>query len=70
MAVLGGAGYLQKLSPGFATGRRGKGLARRFGRVIHVVDSSTIALKRLLHRLGTAAPAQSRRQASCAAGLA
>jgi Transposase DDE domain/Domain of unknown function (DUF4372) len=35
---------LQKLSPGFATGRRGKGLARRFRRVIHVVDSSTIAL--------------------------
>ena len=36
--------HLQKLSPGFATGRRGKGLARRFRRVIHVVDSSTIAL--------------------------
>jgi hypothetical protein len=35
---------LQKLSPGFAAGRRGKGLARRFRRVIHVVDSSTIAL--------------------------
>jgi Transposase DDE domain len=35
---------LQKLSPGFATGGRGKGLARRFRRVIHVVDSSTIAL--------------------------
>jgi hypothetical protein len=36
--------HLQKLAPGFAAGRRGKGLARRFRRVIHVVDSSTIAL--------------------------
>ena len=36
--------HLQNLSPGFAAGRRGKGLARRFRRVIHVVDSSTIAL--------------------------
>ena len=36
--------HLQKLSPRFATGHRGKGLARRFRRVIHVVDSSTIAL--------------------------
>ena len=36
--------HLQKLSPGFAAGRRSKGLARRFRRVIHVVDSSTIAL--------------------------
>jgi hypothetical protein len=36
--------HLQKLSPGFGTGRRGKGLAHRFRRVIHVVDSSTIAL--------------------------
>ena len=36
--------HLQTLSPGFATGGRGKGLARRFHRVIHVVDSSTIAL--------------------------
>jgi hypothetical protein len=36
--------HLQKLSPGFAAGRRGKGLTRRFRRVIHVVDSSTIAL--------------------------
>jgi hypothetical protein len=62
--------HLQKLSPGFATGRRGKGLARRFRRVIHVVDSSTIALKRFLHRLGAAPPAQSRRQASCASGPA
>jgi hypothetical protein len=31
-------------SPGFGTGGRGKGLVRRFWRVIHVVDSSTIAL--------------------------
>jgi hypothetical protein len=36
--------HLQKLSPRFAAGRRGTGLARRFRRVIHVVDSSTIAL--------------------------
>jgi hypothetical protein len=36
--------HLQKLSPGFGIGGRGKGLARRFRRVIHVVDSSTIAL--------------------------
>jgi len=36
--------HLQKLSPGFAAGARGKGLARRFRRLIHVVDSSTIAL--------------------------
>jgi Transposase DDE domain len=36
--------HLQGLSPGFAAGRRGTGLARRFRRVIHVVDSSTIAL--------------------------
>jgi hypothetical protein len=36
--------HLEKLSPGFAAGRRGRGLARRFRRVIHVVDSSTIAL--------------------------
>ena len=56
--------HLQKLSPGFAAGRRGKGLARRFRRVIHVVDSSTIALKRLLHRLGAAPSAQGRRQYS------
>jgi hypothetical protein len=31
--------HLQKLSPGFAAGRRGKGLARRFRRVIHVVET-------------------------------
>jgi len=36
--------HLQKISPGFAAGGRGQGLARRFRRVIHVVDSSTIAL--------------------------
>jgi hypothetical protein len=36
--------HLQKLSPVFGTGARGKGLARRFRRIIHVVDSSTIAL--------------------------
>src|SRR6516165_12665017 len=49
---------------------RGKGLARRFRRVIHVVDSSTIALIAFLHRLGAAPSAESRRQAPCAAGLA
>ena len=62
--------HLQKLSPGFAAGGRGKGLARRFRRVIHVVDSSTIALIAFLHRLGAAPSAESRRQAPCAAGLA
>jgi hypothetical protein len=36
--------HLQKLSSRFAAGRRGKGLTRRFRRVIHVVDSSTITL--------------------------
>jgi hypothetical protein len=35
-------GYLQTLQPGFARGNRGKGVARRFRRVIHVVDSTTI----------------------------
>lgn len=36
--------HLQKLSPGFARGRLGRGVTRRFRRVIHVVDSTTIAL--------------------------
>lgn len=36
--------HLQSLSPGFVRGNRGKGLARRFRRVIHVVDSTTIQL--------------------------
>jgi len=36
--------HLWKLSPGFARGRRGRGVTRRFRRVIHVVDSTTIAL--------------------------
>jgi hypothetical protein len=36
--------HLQSLQPGFARGQRGKGLARRFRRVIHVVDSTTIQL--------------------------
>jgi hypothetical protein len=62
--------HLQKLSPGFAVGHRGQGLARRFQRVIHVVDSSTICADRLLHRLVAAPSTQSRRQASCASGLA
>lgn len=37
-------GHLQTLQPGFACGNRGKGVARRFRRVIHVVDSTTIQL--------------------------
>ena len=36
--------HLQSLQPGFAKGQRGKGLARRFKRIIHVVDSTTIQL--------------------------
>jgi len=37
-------GHLQTLQPGFARGPRGKGVARRFRRAIHVVDSTTIQL--------------------------
>ena len=37
-------GHLQTLQPGFARGSRGKGMARRFRRAIHVVDSTTIQL--------------------------
>jgi hypothetical protein len=37
-------GHLQNLQPGFARGNRGKGVARRFRRVVHVVDSTTIQL--------------------------
>src|SRR6266481_1213174 len=37
-------GHLQTLQPGFARGDRGKGVARRFRRAIHVVDSTTIQL--------------------------
>jgi hypothetical protein len=37
-------GHLQTLQPGFPRGSRGKGVARRFRRVIHVVDSTTIQL--------------------------
>lgn len=36
--------HLQSLSPGFARGRKGKGFAFRFKRVIHLVDSTTIQL--------------------------
>jgi hypothetical protein len=36
--------HLQKLSPGFIHGRRGRGLGHRFRRAIHVVDSTTIQL--------------------------
>jgi hypothetical protein len=37
-------GHLQTLAPGFARGNRGRGIARRFRRAIHVVDSTTIQL--------------------------
>jgi len=36
--------HLQRLSPAFAAGTRGKGAAHRFRRAIHVVDSTTIEL--------------------------
>ena len=36
--------HLQTLQPGFARGNRGRGVARRFRRAIHGVDSTTIAL--------------------------
>jgi hypothetical protein len=36
--------HLQSLQPKFARGHRGKGVARRFRRAIHVVDSTTIQL--------------------------
>ena len=36
--------HLQALSPSFAKGKLGRGVTRRFRRVIHVVDSTTIAL--------------------------
>ena len=37
-------GHLQSIQPGFGRGNRGKGIARRFRRAIHVVDSTTIEL--------------------------
>ena len=36
--------HLQKLAPGFGTGARGKGLARRFRRVIRLQSKSTRAI--------------------------
>ena len=36
--------HLQALSPGFAHGRRGKGVTHRFRKTIHIVDSTTIEL--------------------------
>ena len=36
--------HLQTLSPGFAQGRRGKGVTHRFRKTIHIVDSTTIEL--------------------------
>jgi hypothetical protein len=36
--------HLQELSPAFGRGKLGRGVTRRFRRVIHVVDSTTIAL--------------------------
>lgn len=37
-------GHLQSLSPGFAHGRRGRGVTHRFRKAIHIVDSTTIEL--------------------------
>jgi hypothetical protein len=37
-------GHLQHIQPGFATGRRGKGLLRRFKVKIHAVDSTVMEL--------------------------
>lgn len=37
-------GHLQNASPGFASGRKGKGLLRRFKVKIHAVDSTTMQL--------------------------
>jgi len=37
-------GHLQALSPGFAHGRRGRGVTHRFRKAIHIVDSTTIEL--------------------------
>lgn len=37
-------GHLQTLSPGFAHGRRGRGVTHRFRKTIHLVDSTTIEL--------------------------
>ncbi len=37
-------GHLQAVSPGFAQGRRGKGVTRRFRKTIHLVDSTVIEL--------------------------
>jgi len=36
--------HFQSLSPGFAHGRRGKGITHRFRKTIHIVDSTTIEL--------------------------
>lgn len=36
--------HLQTLSPEFVRGKRGRGITRRFRRVIHLVDSTTIQL--------------------------
>ena len=36
--------HLQTLSPEFARGRRGRGVAHRFRRAIHIVDSTTLEL--------------------------
>jgi hypothetical protein len=37
-------GHFQLLSPGFAHGRRGRGVTHRFRKAIHIVDSTTIEL--------------------------
>jgi hypothetical protein len=36
--------HLQTIAPGFAKGRRGKGVTHRFRKTIHIVDSTTIEL--------------------------
>lgn len=37
-------GHLHSISPGFAHGRRGRGVTHRFRKTIHIVDSTTIEL--------------------------
>jgi len=49
-------GHLQHSSPDFATGRKGKGLLRRFKVRIHAVDSTTIQLVANLPRPAQTSP--------------
>ena len=62
--------HLGNLSPRFVSGKAGKRFARKFKRTIHLVDSTTIPLDRLVHGLGQASAAQSGRQMSSAFGPA